>query len=492
MSMAAARDNDANRAGVPPAAAGVTLVLGMGGTGASCARYLAARGRAALFADTRRQPPGLAAIRAAMPAAPVYTGEPLASLPAGVDRVLVSPGVDLHLAVLAEARQRGVPVLSDIDLFAAEATAPITAITGSNGKSTVTAMVGAMLASRSVAKDAPVAVGGNLGTPALDLLAPAVGHYVLELSSFQLERSLPLEVAAATVLNITPDHLDIHGDLAGYTAAKARIYARCGAAVVNRDEPDLAALVPAGTPVIGFGLGEPKAGDFGIVMHDGASWLARGARASGGAGASRAAAGTPGLLLPVAALPVTGRHNVSNALAALALASVSVADLEELLPGLRTFKALPHRMALVARRNGTTWIDDSKATNVGAAVASIGSVEGPLVLIAGGDAKGASFETVATALAGRASRGEAVVILLGRDRERLADAMDGICPLHRVDDMPAAVNLAAGLAGAGWTVLLAPACSSLDMYTDYGARGRAFCDAVRALPATDRGAGGHG
>jgi len=492
MSMAAVKDNDANRAGVPPAAAGVTLVLGMGGTGASCARYLAARDRPALFADTRRQPPGLAAIRAAMPAAPVYTGEPLASLPAGVDRVLVSPGVDLHLSVLAEARRRGVPVLSDIDLFAAEATAPITAITGSNGKSTVTAMVGAMLAGRPAAKDAPVAVGGNLGTPALDLLAPTVGHYVLELSSFQLERSAPLKVVAATVLNITPDHLDIHGDLTGYTAAKARIYARCGVAVVNRDEPDLAALVPAGTPVIGFGLGELMAGDFGIVMHDDAPWLARGAGASGGAGASRAAAGAPGLLLPVAALPVTGRHNVSNALAALALASVSVADLEELLPGLRTFKALPHRMALVARRNGVTWIDDSKATNVGAAVASIGSVEGPLVLIAGGDAKGASFETVATALEGRASRGEAVVILLGRDRERLADAMDGICPLHRVDDMPAAVNLAAGLAGYGWTVLLAPACSSLDMYTDYGARGRAFCDAVRALPATDRGAGSHG
>ncbi len=468
MNMTVLKDNASARSGSrqPAVPTGITLVLGMGNTGVSCARFLASRGQAAMFADTRRLPPGLAAIRESLPAAPLHAGESLAALPVGISRIVVSPGVDLRQAVLAEARVRGLPVLSDIDLFVTEAAAPITAITGSNGKSTVTAMVGAMLA--GAAPGMQVAVGGNLGTPALELLDPAVTHYVLELSSFQLERSAPVPVAAATVLNITPDHLDIHGDLAHYTAAKARIYARCDVAVVNRDEPELAALVPAGMPVIGFGLAPPLAGDFGVVTLAGEPWLARGIEP----------------LMPVAKLPVAGRHNVSNALAALALASVTAGDLGRLLPGLRSFQALPHRMAPVARRSAVTYIDDSKATNVGAAVASIGSVEGPHVLIAGGDAKGASFETVAAALADR----ESIVILLGRDRELLADALQGICPIHRVADMPAAVALAAELAQPGWTVLLAPACSSLDMYANYGARGRAFSDAVLNLPPSDSGA----
>lgn len=444
-------------------AGGVTLVLGMGGTGVSCARFLAARGARAIFADTREVPPGLVAIRAAMPAAEILSAGPPPSVPAGVDRILVSPGVDLRLPVFADARQRGVPVLSDIDLFVAEAAAPITAITGSNGKSTVTSMVGAMLAVAGVR----TAVGGNLGTPALELLEPGVGHYVLELSSFQLERSQPVPAAAAVVLNITPDHLDIHGDMAAYTAAKARIYTRCRLAVLNRDLPELAALVPAGTPTLGFGLNTPMGQDFGLLARDGGPWLARGREP----------------LLAVADLPVTGRHNVSNALAALALCTASDCSIYDLLPGLRTYRPLPHRMALVGRRNGVTWIDDSKATNVGAAVTSIGSVDGPLVLIAGGDGKGASFETLAVALGGR----ECVAVLLGRDRELLAADLSGVCPVHRVADMELAVSKAASLARPGWTVLLAPACSSLDMFRDYAARGAAFSAAVLALPANLNG-----
>jgi len=455
MSMAAARKDDgqlpANRAG------GVTLVLGMGGTGVSCARFLAAHGVRAIFADTRTLPPGAAAIRAAMPAAEILPSGPPAVVPPGVDRILVSPGVDLRLPVLTDAGRRGIPVLSDIDLFVAEAAAPITAITGSNGKSTVTSMVGAMLAGAGVR----AAVGGNLGTPALELLAPGVSHYVLELSSFQLERSAPIPAAAAVVLNVTPDHLDMHGDLAAYTSAKARIYARCALAVVNRDLPELATLVPAGTPALGFGLAPPVGDDYGVLVRDGRDWLARGRE----------------LLLPVAELPVSGRHNVSNALAALALCSVSGARTSELLPGLRRFQPLPHRAVQVARQNGVTWIDDSKATNVGAAVTSIGSVDGPLVLIAGGDGKGASFEALAAALQGR----ECAAVLLGRDRDLLAGALAGVCPVQRVADMPGAVQAAASLAKPGWTVLLAPACSSLDMYSDYAARGAAFSTAVLAL-----------
>lgn len=433
------------------------LVLGMGGTGAACARYFAARGRMAVFADTRTVPPGLAAIHAAMPAVETHAGQIPLKLPPHIEQVVVSPGVDLHLPLLQEARQRGIPVLSDIDLFVSEARAPIVAITGSNGKSTVTSMLGQMLAGAGMR----VGVGGNLGTPALDLLDTETEVYVLELSSFQLERSQPIDAAAAVLLNVSPDHLDIHGDMAGYTAAKARVYAHCRVAAVNRDEPALARLVPAGTPVISFGLGTPHAGEFGLLQRTDGSWLAHGTQA----------------LLPVTALQLTGRHNISNALAALALGTAIGLEAAALLPGLRSYQLLPHRMAVVVSRDGVRWIDDSKATNVGAAVASISSLDGPLVLIAGGDGKGASFAMLAEVLRDR----ECEAVLLGRDRELLAAALQGVCPVRRVEDMPSAVREARAVAKSGWTVLLAPACSSLDMYRDYGARGDAFRAAVFAM-----------
>lgn len=436
---------------------GPVFVLGMGGTGAACARYFAARGVKAVFADTRAIPPGLAAIRAAMPAVEIHAGQIPLNLPPHIAQVVVSPGVDLQLPVLQDARLRGIPVLSDIDLFVSEARAPIVAITGSNGKSTVTSMLGQMLAAAGM----QVGVGGNLGTPALDLLDAATGVYVLELSSFQLDRSQLIDAAAAVLLNVSPDHLDIHGDMAGYTAAKARVYAHCKVAAVNRDEPALKRLVPAGIPVISFGLGVPRDGEFGLLQRTDGSWLAYGTQA----------------LLPVTALQLTGRHNISNALAALALGAAIGLEPATLVPGLRSYQPLPHRMAVIASQDGVTWIDDSKATNVGAAVASISSLDGPLVLIAGGDGKGASFAMLADALRGR----ECVVVLLGRDRELLAAALQGVCSVRRVADMPAAVREARAVASGGWTVLLAPACSSLDMYRDYGARGDAFRAAVLGL-----------
>ncbi len=433
------------------------LVLGMGGTGAACARYFAAHYKMAVFADTRAVPPGLAAIHAAMPAVETHPGQIPLKLPPHIEQVVVSPGVDLHLPLLKEARQRGIPVLSDIDLFVCEARAPIVAITGSNGKSTVTSMLGQMLAGAGMR----VGVGGNLGTPALDLLDTETEIYVLELSSFQLERSQPINAAAAVLLNVSPDHLDVHGDMAGYTAAKALVYANCKVAVLNRDEPALKNLVPVGVPVISFGLGAPGDGEFGLLQRMDGSWLARGDEA----------------LLPVTELQLTGRHNISNALAALALGAALGLEPATLVPGLRNYRPLPHRMAVVACRDGVTWIDDSKATNVGAAVASISSLDGPLALIAGGDGKGASFATLADALRGR----ECVAILLGRDRQQLAAALHGVCPVRLVDDMPVAVREARAVARPGWTVLLAPACSSLDMYRDYGARGDAFRTAVLGM-----------
>lgn len=439
------------------AAARPVLVLGMGATGASCARHFAARGIPAWFADTRAAPPGLEAIRSAMPDAGLLPGAVPATVPPGVESIVVSPGVDLGLPVLADAHRRGIRVLGDLDLFAARCAAPLLGITGSNGKSTVTTMVGLMLR----ACGWPVAVGANLGTPALDLLDAGVKAYVLELSSFQLERSAALELAAAVVLNLAPDHLDTHGGMAAYAAAKARIYARCRVAVVNRDEPGLAAMVPAGTHRLSFGLGEPGAGQFGLLAGAGGEWLALGTQR----------------LLPASALGTSGRHNVANALAALALVHALEADLELAAAALREFRGLPHRMQLVAEGDGLRWIDDSKATNVAAAVTAIGGVEGPLVLIAGGDGKGQSFEALATALRPRG----ATAILIGRDRGQMAAALDGACAVELADTLPAAVARARALAPAGATVLLAPACSSLDMFRDYAQRGEVFAAAARGV-----------
>jgi UDP-N-acetylmuramoylalanine--D-glutamate ligase len=431
------------------------LVLGMGATGASCARYFARRGVPAWFADTRAAPPGLEAIRAAMPGAGLLAGTLPAAVPEGIGRIVVSPGVDLGLPLLDEARRRGLPVLSDLDLFSGECRAPMIGITGSNGKSTVTSMLGAIL----TANGWPVGVGANLGTPALDLLDASRRAYVLELSSFQLERSQPLPLAAAVLLNISPDHLDRHGSLAAYAAAKGRIYARASVAVVNRDEPGLRDRVPSGTPVMTFGLDRPGAGQFGVLAAADGEWLARGAER----------------LIRVSALGTTGRHNVSNALAALALAHAAGADLAAAAGALAAFRGLAHRMQVVTAAGGVTWIDDSKATNVAAAVTSIRGITGPLVLIAGGDGKGQDFAGLAGALRGR----DVVAILIGRDREVIARELAKDCAVELADSLPGAVARARQLARPGYSVLLAPACSSLDMFTSYEERGRVFAQAVQ-------------
>jgi UDP-N-acetylmuramoylalanine--D-glutamate ligase len=390
-----------------------------------------------------------------MPGAGLMAGEMPMTVPPGVTQLIVSPGVDLGLPVIADARARRIPVLSDLDVFMAECRAPVLGITGSNGKSTVTSMAGAMLA----ADGWRPGVGGNLGTPALDLLDDSARAYVLELSSFQLERSAALRLATAVVLNIAPDHLDRHGTLAAYAAAKTRIYLRCGTAVVNRDEPGLAASVPRGTPIVSFGLGAAPEGHFGLVSRDGREYLARGSEP----------------LLGVGELRTSGRHNVANALAALALVHALGADPARCLASLGTFQGLPHRMQVVASEGGITWIDDSKATNVAAAVTSIRGTTGALVLIAGGDGKGQSFADLAAALRGRA----AVAILIGRDRAQLAREIADTCQVEAAETLPEAVTRARSLARPGTTVLLAPACSSLDMFSSYEHRGRVFAEAVR-------------
>ena len=433
------------------------LVMGMGLTGASCARYFAARGIVAEFVDTREAPPGLDAILDVMPDARIRVGRQHSALSPAIEQIVISPGFDMGASLLAEARVRGLDIVSDIDLFVGECTAPIVAITGSNGKSTVTSMFGEALS----ATGRTAAIGGNIGTPALDLLDGDADVVALELSSFQLERSRPVPSAAAVILNLSPDHLDRHVDMHDYRRAKARIYWDCRHAVVNRDVPELSDLFRRGTPVTTFGLDRPEDGQLGICRTARGECLACGDE----------------LLISVDELPLIGRHNLSNALAALALGAALGANLNGMAQALKRFRGLPHRMQVVSTASGATWIDDSKATNVDAALASLAGIEDPVILIAGGDAKGASFADLADALRSRS----ASVILLGADARRMAEELAGTCAIEVVADMREAVGAALRLVEPGHTVLLAPACSSLDMYRDFAERGDAFATAVGEL-----------
>jgi len=444
-----------------PETSGRALVLGLGQTGASIAAWLAGRNRAALFADSRNEPAGLDQARELMPDADFITGDIPALLPEDVTEILVSPGLSMDLPVIAAALERGIPVRSDIDLFMEACQGKVLGITGSNGKSTVTALTECMLN----AAGARAAAGGNIGKPALELLNIDADIFVLELSSFQLERSTELPLHASVVLNVSPDHLDHHGDIKHYADAKARIYKRCGTAVVNRDEAALADMVPPGTKEIGFGTGLPSSTDWGVIDCDDGQWIARGTFA----------------VMPVESLRLQGRHNLANALAAFAL-SDSLSDaidlpLDGLVAGAQIFAGLPHRMQLVAEHRGVYWIDDSKATNEGAAIASITAIAGPLILIAGGDAKGGDMQLLTAELAGRDVR----VIALGKDKGLIEACLKGVCETVSVGSMEEAVSVAAGLAREGDTVLLAPACSSLDMFSNFAERGECFAQAVREL-----------
>jgi len=437
--------------------AGNALVVGMGATGASMAAWLSVQGRNAVFVDSRENPPGLERIRAVLPDAVAHCGQIPDCVPADIHCLLVSPGLRMDLPLLLDAQRRGLPIYSDIDLFMQACTGRVVGVTGSNGKSTVTSLLECMLAAAGVR----VRAGGNLGTPALDLLSDDVDVYVLELSSFQLERSGELPLHAAVVLNVSPDHIDHHGSLARYTEAKQRIYAACRAVIVNRAEPALAGSAPPGVRQTGFGLSKPVSMDWGVIEHDGGQWIARG--------------NYP--VMPVARLQIAGRHNLANVLAAFALADTLDVPLDGLIAGAQLFAGLPHRMQVVARSNGIVWIDDSKATNEGAALASIRSIEGRLILIAGGDVKGGTLDELADELAQR----DVVLILLGKDRDYIRRRLARVSTARMVAGIEDAVRVAAEYAVTGDTVLLAPACSSLDMYSGYAERGDRFAAAVRSL-----------
>lgn len=439
-----------------------TAIIGMGVTGLSCLRYVAAREASApLVLDTRDAPPNAEAARRLCPDAEYRFGAAACRASfEGVARVIVSPGVSLDHELVRRAAAAGAAVDSDIDVFCEAAPAPIYAVTGTNGKSTVTALAGHLLAGLG----RNPGVGGNIGEPALDLLDEARDCYVLELSSFQLERLREQAFAAATILNVTEDHLDRHGSMANYAASKQRIYRRTAVAVANRADP--LTLPEATVPeLVTFGPDAPAAGQWGLIDVNGATTLTRGDEP----------------LLGAAELPIAGLHNALNALAACALVSAADAPLADLAAGLRSFRGLPHRCLTVAERGGVRFVDDSKATNVGATLAALEGLGDAsrrhLVLIAGGDGKGAEFG----ALAESVGRYVKALVLFGQDAPRLELALADRAPVTRVADMPQAVAAAAAAAQPGDVVLLSPACASLDMFRNYAHRGEVFAAAVEAL-----------
>lgn len=447
---------------------GVTLVVGLGLSGRAICRHLDRLGVPFMVADTRAAPPGLEDFRAAHPGI-AFHGGPLTELDLGeVEEVVLSPGVDPAMPGLAALAGRtraatGEPlVVGEIGLFVRAARAPIAAITGSNAKSTVTTLVGEMAREAGVR----VAVGGNLGTPALDLLVeePEAELFVLELSSFQLETTPSLGAETAAFLNLSEDHLDRHGDMAGYRAAKRGIFRGARHAVVNAEDPMTWPAMPLPAEER-FTTAAPGMGEWGIGHHGGADWLMHG--------------DTP--LMAAAEMRLPGRHNQANALAALAMGTRLGLPLAAMCAVLRRFPGLPHRGELIAEIDGVRWINDSKGTNVGATLAAIAglgpTLDGRLILLAGGVGKGADFRPLAAPLA----RHGREAILFGRDAERLERALADRLPVTRVDDLGAAMTRAAEIAVPGDCVLLSPACASLDQFPDYRARGEAFRRAALRL-----------
>jgi UDP-N-acetylmuramoylalanine--D-glutamate ligase len=437
------------------------LVVGLGRTGFSCVEHLLQRGHAVSVADTRDQPPLLQRLREYHPGVKVTTGPLRDECFADAELVVVSPGVPVSEPVITRAAARGADVLGDVELFLRDVKAPVLAITGSNGKSTVTALVGALLAAQHVR----CAVAGNIGVPVLELLAQQDSEpdcYVLELSSFQLETTTSLRARAAAILNISEDHMDRYAGLPEYIRAKSRIFEDAEVAVINRDDARLRGLVPEAVRKVSFGGGRPtRDQDYGIARIDAENWLVRGDQP----------------LLREREVPVAGRHNVMNVLAALAVAETVTFDRQAAAAAIRRFRGLPHRMELVRERQGVIWINDSKATNVGAVIAALEGLGRPVILIAGGDGKGADFSPLRRAVAKYARH----VLLIGRDAPVIAAAIGDAAAVERCRSLTQAAARAARLARPGDAVVLAPACASFDMFRDFAARGDAFRDAVRSL-----------
>ena len=443
------------------------LVLGLGETGQSLVRWLVAQGARVRAADTRKQPPALADVRAQMPHLPIYCGAFRDDIFNHTDLVAISPGVSLHEPCVMRAAARGIPIVGDVELFSQSLPKKnrpkIIAITGANGKTTVTSMVAHLC--QAAGMDAVAA--GNISPAVLDAVLQRGTNqpqiWVLELSSFQLETTFSLNADAATMLNISEDHLDRYPNMDEYAAAKARIFAGCGVQVLNRDDARSINMAQAGCKTVTFGLNVPAAeNDFGITRTAEEIWLMQGAHR----------------LLNAGELQVTGLHNVANALAALALCRALDLPMQPLLAALRTFKGLPHRVERVAEINSVIYYDDSKGTNVGATIAALQGLGRKAVLIAGGEGKGQDFAPLKQVIAQHAR----AVVLIGRDATLIAATLSG-CGVNvtHAKDMDDAVQQAAKLAHNGDAVLLSPACASFDMFRNYVHRAEVFIAAVLAL-----------
>jgi UDP-N-acetylmuramoylalanine--D-glutamate ligase len=455
------------------------LVIGLGDTGASCVRWLLEHDATVRATDTREEPPHAQHLREAFPEVKLSLGGFQSADIDWADLVVVSPGVALATPAIQQAIAAGKEVMGDVELFARAirgSNSKVIAITGSNGKSTVTSLVGHLCS--AVGLDTVVA--GNIGLPVLEALDnretinkdPDV--WVLELSSFQLETTSSLQPDSATVLNISQDHMDRYASLEDYAAAKARIFAGNGVQVLNLDDAAVMAMALPGRAISTFSIGmdtsaaqtaEPAAQlVFGLTQRKERLWLAEGEEA----------------LLPVDKLPIAGLHNAANALAALALCRAIGLPYDGLVPALKTFQGLPHRVQRVTEIAGRTFYDDSKGTNVGATAAALLGFDVPVVLIAGGDGKGQDFSPLQNAV-----KQARAVVLIGRDAPLIETAIGDACPLHHAASMPEAVAKAFALSQPGDAVLLSPACASWDMFRNYAHRAEVFIAAVHTLEGVD-------
>lgn len=436
------------------------VIVGLGKTGLSCVRYLNKQGLNIAVTDSRNEPPELSTLINEFESIPVYLGDISTKVLLAADQIILSPGVSLENKSVKQAINNGIPVIGDIELFCQKATAPIIAISGSNGKSTVTTLVAEMIRKSGL----KICVGGNLGTPVLELLNESVPDvYVLELSSFQLETTFSLNAHASAVLNISPDHMDRYQSLDDYISAKNKIYSGQGLMVLNKDDDVVYSMLDDVRQTVSFSLSEPVEKDFGVIRENDEAFLCKGDKK----------------ILSQKELIIKGEHNLANALAAMALASSVNVSIDAMVATLKTFKGLEHRCQLVKKINNVSWYNDSKATNVGACIASIKGLcdLGEIILIAGGDSKGADLSGLKPVIEEHVKK----VLLLGVDANKLADVIGTDSLYEFVSDMDAAVERASQLANSGNIILLAPACASLDMYKNYQQRGDDFVNAVNKL-----------
>lgn len=437
------------------------VVVGLGKTGLSCVRYLHAQGKQIVVMDTRAVPPGLDDLTKGYPHIQCILGCLDEDILCSADEIILSPGVALSTPEIKAAVNQQVPVRGDIDLFAEAAKAPIIAITGSNGKSTVTTLLGEMVKKAGL----NVGVGGNLGIPALEMLDDAKDLYIVELSSFQLETTHKLNAQSVVLLNLSEDHMDRYTSKLAYLQAKQRIFRGAKNIIVNDDEALSSPLVNTSMKLIHFGLQSSDLDKFSILTKDNERYLAKGFEP----------------LIAVNELKIRGEHNISNALAALALGSSVGLAMPKMLDALREFKGLAHRCQFVRSLAGVEYVNDSKGTNPGSVVTALNSlgkeIDGKVVLIAGGDSKEADLSSLYDPV----KRFVKSLVLIGVDANKFQLLLDPVTSVFKEETMASAVAKAASVSESGDLVLLSPACASFDMFKNYEHRGDVFIEEVMSL-----------